>query len=167
MTVTVLRVQLLTALDGMGGHLERDVLSSWLRYMHTKHQADSGVFPTHVCLALPQLNVGVSELQDPGAVNSVGRREQREPKGEQGMKFKQEKKSIDTNAHAHCFHVVLWLQGDLQDFGAVDDLLIAGCRHGFTSDAVHLIKGVGLQDALISRTNEDLQTERVLASVAM
>lgn len=72
-----------------------------------------------------------------------------------------------TYAHAHCFHVVLWLQGDLQDFGAVDDLLIAGCRHGFTSDAVHLIKGVGLQDALISRTNEDLQTERVLASVAM
>lgn len=163
MTVTVLRLQQLTALNGMGGHLEGDMLSSWLRYVHTKHQADSGVFPTHVCLALPQLNVGISELQDPGAVNSVGRREQSEPNGERGTKFKQE----TTNAHAHCFHVVLGLQGDLQDFGAVDDLLIAGCRHGFASDAMHLIKGVGLQDALISRADEDLQTQWVLASVAM
>lgn len=74
-SVTVLSVQLLTALDGMGGHLERDVLSSRLRYVHTEHQADPGVFPTHVCLALPQLNVGVSELQDAGAVDSVGRKE--------------------------------------------------------------------------------------------
>lgn len=69
--MTVVHVQLLTALDGMGGHLERDVLSSWLRDVHAKHDADSGVFPTHVCLAFPQLNVGVSELQDPGTVNSV------------------------------------------------------------------------------------------------
>lgn len=66
-------MQLLTALDGMGGHLERDVLSSWLRYVHTKHEANSGVFPTHVCLTLPQLDVGVPELQNPGTVNSVGR----------------------------------------------------------------------------------------------
>lgn len=72
-----------------------------------------------------------------------------------------------TNALAHRFHVVLGLQGDLQDFGAVDDLLVAGGRHGFAGDAVHLVKGVGLQDALVSRTNEDLQTQWVLASVAM
>lgn len=69
----VFHVQLLTALDGMGGHLERDVLSSWLRYVHTKHQTNAGVFPTDVCLALPQLDVGVPELQDPGAVDSVRR----------------------------------------------------------------------------------------------
>lgn len=68
---------------------------------------------------------------------------------------------------SHCFHVVLWLQGDLEDFGAVDDLLKAGGRDCLASDAVHLIKGVGLEDALISRTNEDLQAERLLASVAM
>lgn len=64
-------VKLLTALDGMGGHLERDVLSSRLRYVHAEHKADAGVFPADVCLALPQLDVGVPELQDPGAVDSV------------------------------------------------------------------------------------------------
>lgn len=81
------------------------------------------------------------------------------------IKKKEEMKK--TNAHAHCFHVVLGLQGDLQDFGAIDDLLIAGGCHGFASDAVHLVEGVGLQDALIGRTDEDLQTEWLLASVAM
>lgn len=59
----------------MRGHLERDVLSSRLRYVHTKHKTNAGVFPTDVCLALPQLDVGVPELQDPGAVDSVRRDE--------------------------------------------------------------------------------------------
>lgn len=49
------------------------MLSSGLRYVHTEHQANSGVFPTDVRLALPQLDVGVPELQDPGAVDSVRR----------------------------------------------------------------------------------------------
>lgn len=71
------------------------------------------------------------------------------------------------NIFAHCFHVVLWLQGDLKDFGAMDDLLKAGGRNRFASDAVDLIKGVGLKDALISRTDEDLQAKWLLASVAM
>lgn len=75
--------------------------------------------------------------------------------------------NINTDVLAHCFHVVLWLQGDLQNFGAVDDLLVAGRRHRFAGDAVDLIKGVGLEDALIGRTDEDLQTKWVLASVAM
>lgn len=100
------------------------------------------------------------------SILSGGRRggERREP----AVKFKEEKKkNLDTNARAHCFHVVLRLQRDLQDFGAVDDLLIAGCRHGFAGDAVHLIEGVGLEDALISRTDEDLQAERFLAPVAV
>lgn len=72
MTVEVF--QWLTALDGMRGCLERHVLSAWLRYVHTKHKADAGVFPTDVRLALPQLDVGVPELQDPGAIDSVRRR---------------------------------------------------------------------------------------------
>lgn len=59
----------------MRGHLERDVLSSRLRYVHTEHKTNAGVFPTDVCLALPQLDVGVPELQDPGAVDSVRRDE--------------------------------------------------------------------------------------------
>lgn len=71
------------------------------------------------------------------------------------------------HALAHCFHVVLWLQGNLEDFGAVDDLLKAGGRDRFACDAVDLIKGVGLEDALVRRTDEDLQAEWLLASVAM
>lgn len=68
---------------------------------------------------------------------------------------------------SHCFHVVLWLQGDLKDFGAVDNLLKAGGRNCLASDAVDLIKGVGLEDALIGCANEDLQAKWLLASVAM
>lgn len=49
----------------------------------------------------------------------------------------------------------------------MDDLLKAGGRNRFASDAVDLIKGVGLKDALISRTDEDLQAKWLLASVAM
>lgn len=62
---------MLTALNRMGGHLERDGLSSWLRYVHTEHEANAGVLPTDVRLALPQLDVGVPQLQDPYAVDSV------------------------------------------------------------------------------------------------
>lgn len=65
----------LTALDGMRGHLERDVLSSGLRYVHAEHEADAGIFPPDVRLAFPQLDVGVPELQDPGTVDSVRRDE--------------------------------------------------------------------------------------------
>lgn len=54
----------------MRGHLERDVLPARLRYVHTKHKTNSGVFPSNVSLALPQLDVGVPELQDPGTVDS-------------------------------------------------------------------------------------------------
>lgn len=63
--------------------------------------------------------------------------------------------------------MVLWLQGDLQDFGAVDDLLKAGGRHRFASDAVNLVEGVRLEDALIRCADEDLKAERLLASVAV
>ena len=67
----VFNVTLLTALDGMRGHLERDVLSSGLRYVHTKHKTNTRVFPTDVRLALPQLDVGVPELQDSCTVDSA------------------------------------------------------------------------------------------------
>lgn len=49
------------------------MLSTRLRYVHAKHKANAGVFPTDVCLALPQLDVGVPELQDPSTVDSVRR----------------------------------------------------------------------------------------------
>lgn len=63
--------QMLTALDGMGGYLEGDVLSSRLRNVHAEHQANTRVLATHVRLALPQLDVGVPELQDADTVDSV------------------------------------------------------------------------------------------------
>lgn len=62
--------QALTALDGVGGDLEGDVLSSGLRNVHTEHQANTRVLPAHVRLALPQLDVCVPELQDPDTVDS-------------------------------------------------------------------------------------------------
>lgn len=66
----------------------------------------------------------------------------------------------------HCFHVVLWLQRDLQDFGAVDDFLVAGGGDRLASDAVNLVKGVRLEDALVCGTDENLQAKRILAPVA-
>lgn len=70
-------------------------------------------------------------------------------------------------AFSHGFHVVLRLQGDLQDFGAVDDLLEAGGGHRFAGDAVHLVEGVRLEDALVCGADEDLKAQRLLASVAV
>lgn len=61
---------MLTALNRKRGYLEGDVLSSWLRYVHAEHQANARVLPTHIRLALPQLDVGVPELQDPDTVDS-------------------------------------------------------------------------------------------------
>lgn len=74
---------------------------------------------------------------------------------------------IDVMIFSHCFHVVLWLQGDLQHLGAMDNLLIAGGRHRLAGDAVDLIEGVGLENALVCRTDEDLQAKWLLASVSM
>lgn len=53
---------MLTALNGMWGRLQRDVLSSRLRYVHSKHKSDTGVFAANICLALPQLDVGIPQL---------------------------------------------------------------------------------------------------------
>lgn len=46
------------------------MLSTRLRYVDTEHKANPGVFPAHVRLTLPQLDVRISELEDPGAVDS-------------------------------------------------------------------------------------------------
>ena len=39
-------------------------------------------------------------------------------------------------------HVVLRQEGDLQDFGAGDDDLLAGCGHRLARDPVHLVEGM-------------------------
>lgn len=152
---------MLTALDGMRGHLEGDVLSSGLRNVHAEHQTDTRVLPTDICFALPQLDVGVPELQDPDTVDSVRG-------GTQAcVRFDVAWAMAGLSGFSHCFHVVLWLQRDLQHFGAVDDLLKAGGGHRFASDAVNLVEGVRLEDALVRRADEDLKAERLLASVAV
>lgn len=157
---------MLTALDRMGGHLEGDVLSSGLRNVHTEHQTDTRVLPTHICFTLPQLDVGVPELQDPHTVDSVRGGTQVCVNTCEGLRWRR-RSQAGGNVCSHCFHVVLWLQRDLQDFGAVDDLLKAGGGHCFASDAVNLVEGVRLEDALIRRADEDLKAERLLASVAV
>lgn len=72
-----------------------------------------------------------------------------------------------TESDSHRFHVVLWLQRDLQDLGAVDDLLKAAGGDRLASDPMNLVKGVGLEDALICCTDKNLQAKGVFASVAM
>lgn len=49
----------------------------------------------------------------------------------------------------------------------MDDLLEAAGGHRFASDAVDLVEGVRLEDALVGGADEDLQAERLLASVAV
>lgn len=49
----------------------------------------------------------------------------------------------------------------------MDDLLEAGGGHRFAGDAVDLVEGVRLEDALVCRADEDLQAQRLLASVAV
>lgn len=156
---------MLTALNRMGGYLEGDVLSSWLRNVHTEHQANTRVLPAHIRLALPQLDVGVPELQDPDTVDSVRGGTHVGMNACEGLTLPQRSKAV--KVFSHCFHVVLRLQGDLQDLGAVEDLLKAGGGHRLASDAVDLIEGVRLEDALVCRADEDLKAQRLLASVAV
>lgn len=61
--------------------------------------------------------------------------------------------------YSHNFHVVLWLQRDLQHFSPVDQPLQAGCGDGLPGDAVDLVEGVRFQKPLISRADEDLQPQ--------
>lgn len=148
----------------MRGHLQTDVLTSRLKYVHAKHKSDPGVFPTDIRLAFPQLDVGVPELQDASAVDSVGgKMKQRHCEQTWGRHFYTD----IVGFISHGFHVVLWLQWDLQDFGAIDDPLVAVGGDRLASDPVNLIKGVRLQDALICGTNKNLEANWIFASVAV
>ena len=64
-------------------------------------------------------------------------------------------------------HAVLGQQGDLQHLGAALQGLVAGGGHRLARDAVDLVEGVRLQDALVCGADEDLQAERLLALVAV
>ena len=55
----------------MGGHLQGGMLPSWLGYVDPEHQAHTRVLASDVRLALPQLDVSVPQLQDPGAVDAA------------------------------------------------------------------------------------------------
>lgn len=53
----------------MRGSLKRHKLASRLWNVDAKHQTHTSVFPSDVCLTIPQLDVGVSQLQDAYTVN--------------------------------------------------------------------------------------------------
>lgn len=59
----------LTAFNGMRGNLKRQELASRLWNMNTKYQTHTSVFSSNVCFTIPQLDVGVSQFQDPYTVN--------------------------------------------------------------------------------------------------
>lgn len=61
----------LTALDGVGGHLQRQRAAAGLRDVHPEHQPHASVLPANVRLPLAQLDVRVPELQDPGTVDAA------------------------------------------------------------------------------------------------
>lgn len=63
---------LLTTLDRVRGHLERQRPAIGLWDVNSEDQPHPGVLPPDVCLPFPQLDVRVSELQDPGTVNAAG-----------------------------------------------------------------------------------------------
>ena len=61
----------LTALDGVGGHLQRQRAAAGLRDVDPEHQPHARVLPANVRLPLAQLDVRVPELQDPGTVDAA------------------------------------------------------------------------------------------------
>ena len=61
----------LTALDGVGGHLQRQRPAIGLRDVNAEDQPHPRVLSPDVRLPLAQLDVGVPELQDPGTVNAM------------------------------------------------------------------------------------------------
>lgn len=65
------RVGALTALDGVGGHLQRQRPAVGLRDVDAEDQPHPRVLSPNVRLPLAQLNVGVPELQDPSTVDAV------------------------------------------------------------------------------------------------
>ena len=52
--------------------MEGDEAAGGLRYMHPEHQANARVLPADVRLAVPLLDVGIAQLEDPSAVDPVG-----------------------------------------------------------------------------------------------
>lgn len=69
--------------------------------------------------------------------------------------------------YSHGPHVVLRQQGDLQDLGVVVQGLVARGGHGLAGDAVHLVEGVGPQEPVVGRADEQLQGQRLALHVAM
>lgn len=65
---------LLTALDGVGGGLQGDGSSIGLAYVYSEHHPHTGVLSSDVCLALPELDVRVAQLENTSAVDSDGDR---------------------------------------------------------------------------------------------
>lgn len=61
--------------------------------------------------------------------------------------------------YSHHPHVILRLQRDFQHFSPVDHPLQAGRGDSLPSDAMDLVEGVGLQEPLVCRPDENLQPQ--------
>lgn len=68
------RGEVLTALDGVGGHLQRQPCRWVAGCGRGRPAAPACSFSRHVRLPLAQLDVGVPELQDPGTVDARDKR---------------------------------------------------------------------------------------------
>lgn len=56
----------------------------------------------------------------------------------------------------HGSHVVFRQKWDFQDFGVRKDGFMAGRRDGFPRDPMNLVEGMGPQQAVVGRPNEQL-----------
>lgn len=74
---------------------------------------------------------------------------------------------IKSKKHSHGPHVVLRQQWDLQHLGVVVQRLVAGRGHRLPGDAVDLVEGVGPQQPVVGRADEQLQGQRFVLHVAV
>lgn len=63
----------LTALNGVGRRLQGHNPAAGLRDVHSENEPHTRVLSPDVCLAFPQLNVGISKLQDSRTVDATRR----------------------------------------------------------------------------------------------
>lgn len=63
----------LTALNGVGRRLQGHDPAAGLRDVHSENKPHTRVLSPDVCLAFPQLNVGISKLQDSRTVDATRR----------------------------------------------------------------------------------------------
>lgn len=93
-------VLVLTALDGVGGHLQGQSPAAGLGHVHAEHHAHTSVLPSDVRLALPELDVWVTELEDAGAIDAAA--------GQKGSHLETKRNDKARQGKAHLEHIALF-----------------------------------------------------------